>query len=37
MSRTSAEQVVLAGLGELTLELGVGVEMILDGALATSP
>ena len=27
------EQVVLAGLGELTLELGVGVEVILDRAL----
>ena len=33
MSRTSAEQIVLAGLRELPLELGVGVEVILDRAL----
>ena len=27
-----AEQIVLAGLGQLPLELGIGVEVILDGA-----
>ncbi len=27
-----AEQIVLAGLGQLPLELGIGVEMVLDGA-----